>query len=116
VRCVGAISKERLDTLREADAIFIEEIQRAGLYRDIWQALAVLLPVRSVGVQGDERTYEEVCSLRAVTSEDAMTADWFRFPPDVLARASTRICNEVEHINRVLYDVTSKPPATIEWE
>jgi GMP synthase (glutamine-hydrolysing) len=116
VRCVGAITRERLDTLREADAIFIEEIQRAGLYRDIWQALAVLLPVRSVGVQGDERTYEEVCSLRAVTSEDAMTADWFRFPPDVLARASTRICNEVQGINRVLYDVTSKPPATIEWE
>ena len=116
VRCVGALTKERLDTLREADAIFIEEIQRAGLYRDIWQALVVLLPVRSVGVQGDERTYEEVCSLRAVTSEDAMTADWFRFPPDVLARASTRICNEVRHINRVLYDVTSKPPATIEWE
>ncbi len=116
VRCVGAITKERLDTLRDADAIFIEEIQRAGLYRDIWQALAVLLPVRSVGVQGDERTYEEVCSLRAVTSEDAMTADWFRFPPDVLARASSRICNEVQHINRVMYDVTSKPPATIEWE
>ncbi len=116
VRCVGAITKERLETLREADAIFIDEIVRAGLYRDIWQALVVLLPVRSVGVQGDERTYEEVCSLRAVTSEDAMTADWFRFPPEVLARVSTRICNEVRHINRVMYDVTSKPPATIEWE
>ncbi len=116
VRCVGAITKERLDTLRAADAIFIDEIQKAGLYGDIWQALVCLLPVRSVGVQGDERTYEEVCSLRAVTSEDAMTADWFRFPPDVLQRVSNRICNEVKHINRVLYDVTSKPPGTIEWE
>ncbi len=116
VRCIGAVSKERLDTLRDADAIFIEEIQKAGLYGDIWQALVCLLPVRSVGVQGDERTYEEVCSLRAVTSEDAMTADWFRFPPEVLQRVSNRICNEVKHINRVLYDVTSKPPGTIEWE
>ena len=116
VRCIGAVTKERLDTLRAADAIFIEEITNAGLYRDIWQALVCLLPVRSVGVQGDERTYEEVCSLRAVTSEDAMTADWFRFPPEVLQRVSNRICNEVKHINRVLYDVTSKPPGTIEWE
>jgi GMP synthase (glutamine-hydrolysing) len=116
VRCVGAVTKERLDTLRDADVIFIEEITKAGLYNDIWQALVCLLPVRSVGVQGDERTYEEVCSLRAVTSEDAMTADWFRFPPDVLQRISNRICNEVKHINRVLYDVTSKPPGTIEWE
>ncbi len=116
VRCIGAIDKERLDTLREADAIFIDEITKAGLYGDIWQALVCLLPVRSVGVQGDERTYEEVCSLRAVTSEDAMTADWFRFPPDVLARCANRICNEVPRINRVLYDITSKPPGTIEWE
>mgnify|MGYP001617379549 CR=1 FL=1 len=116
VRCVGEITKVRLDTLRDADAIFIEEIQKAGLYGDIWQALVCLLHVRSVGVQGDERTYEEVCSLRAVTSEDAMTADWFRFPPDVLQRVSNSICNEVKHINRVLYDVTSKPPGTIEWE
>ncbi|HEO72254.1 MAG TPA: glutamine-hydrolyzing GMP synthase, partial [Candidatus Hydrogenedentes bacterium] len=116
VRCVGAVTKERLDTLRDADAIFIDEIRRAGLYRNIWQALVCLLPVRSVGVQGDERTYEEVCALRAVTSEDAMTADWFRFPPEVLQRTANRICNEVEHINRVLYDVTSKPPGTIEWE
>lgn len=116
VRCVGEVTKERLDTLREADAIFVEEIKRAGLYDSIWQALVVLLPVRSVGVQGDERTYEEACSLRAVTSEDAMTADWFRFPYDVLQRAASRICNEVRQINRVLYDVTSKPPATIEWE
>ena len=116
VRCIGEITKERLDTLREADLIFIEEIKRAGLYGAIWQALVCLLPVRSVGVQGDERTYEEVCSLRAVTSEDAMTADWYRFPPEVLQRIASRICNEVQHINRVLYDVTSKPPGTIEWE
>jgi GMP synthase (glutamine-hydrolysing) len=116
VRCIGEVTRERLATLRDADAIFIDEIRRAGLYDDIWQALVCLLPVRSVGVQGDERTYEEVCSLRAVTSEDAMTADWFRFPPEVLQRASNRICNEVKHINRVLYDVTSKPPGTIEWE
>lgn len=116
VRCIGAITRERLNTLRDADAIFIDEIQSAGLYDAIWQALVCLLPVRSVGVQGDERTYEEVCSLRAVTSEDAMTADWFRFPPEVLQRVSNRICNEVKHINRVMYDVTSKPPGTIEWE
>jgi len=116
VRCIGEVTRERCDTLRDADAIFIEEIRRAGLYDQIWQALVCLLPVRSVGVQGDERTYEEVCSLRAVTSEDAMTADWFRFPPEVLQRAANRICNEVKHINRVLYDVTSKPPGTIEWE
>ncbi len=116
VRCVGAITRERLETLREADAIFIDEIKKSGLYGDIWQALVCLLPVRSVGVQGDERTYEEVCSLRAVTSEDAMTADWFRFPPEVLQRVANRICNEVKHINRVLYDISSKPPSTIEWE
>jgi GMP synthase (glutamine-hydrolysing) len=116
VRCIGAVTKERLDTLRDADDIFIEEIKNAGLYGEIWQALVDLLPVRSVGVQGDERTYEEVCSLRAVTSEDAMTADWYRFPDEVLQRVSNRICNEVKHINRVLYDVTSKPPGTIEWE
>jgi GMP synthase (glutamine-hydrolysing) len=116
VRVIGEITRERCDTLRQADAIFIDEIRSAGLYDDIWQALVCLLPVRSVGVQGDERTYEEVCTLRAVTSEDAMTADWFRFPPEVLQRISNRICNEVKHINRVLYDVTSKPPGTIEWE
>jgi GMP synthase (glutamine-hydrolysing) len=116
VRVIGEITRARCDTLREADAIFIDEIRKAGLYDEIWQALVCLLPVRSVGVQGDERTYEEVCSLRAVTSEDAMTADWFRFPPEVLQRIANRICNEVKHINRVLYDVTSKPPGTIEWE
>jgi len=116
VRVIGEVTRERCDTLRDADAIFIDEIRKAGLYDEIWQALVCLLPVRSVGVQGDERTYEEVCSLRAVTSEDAMTADWYRFPPEVLQRIANRICNEVARINRVLYDVTSKPPGTIEWE
>jgi GMP synthase (glutamine-hydrolysing) len=116
IRCIGEVTRERLDTLREVDAIFIEEIRKAGLYGEIWQALACLLPVKSVGVQGDERTYEEVCSLRAVTSEDAMTADWYRFPPEVLQAAANRICNEVERVNRVLYDITSKPPGTVEWE
>ncbi len=116
VRCIGEVTKERLDTLREVDAIFIEEIRKAGLYGKIWQALADLLPVKSVGVQGDGRTYREVCTLRAVTSEDAMTADWFRFPYEVLQICSSRICNEVSGVNRVLYDITSKPPGTIEWE
>jgi len=116
VRCIGECTKERLDTLRDVDAIFTEEIRAAGLYDDIWQGLADLLPVKSVGVQGDHRTYKEVCTLRAVTSEDAMTADWFRMPPEVLQRASSRICNEVAGVNRVLYDITSKPPGTIEWE
>ena len=116
VRCVGEVTKERLDTLRDVDAIFIEEIRKAGLYDKIWQALADLLPVKSVGVQGDERTYKEVCTLRAVTSEDAMTADWYRMPYDVMQRCAVRICNEVKGVNRVLYDITSKPPGTIEWE
>jgi GMP synthase (glutamine-hydrolysing) len=116
VRCIGAITKERLDTLRDVDDIFIEEITKAGLYGEIWQALADLLPVKSVGVQGDKRTYREVCTLRAVTSEDAMTADWYRMPPDVLQTIASRICNEVSGVNRVLYDITSKPPGTIEWE
>ncbi len=116
VRCIGEVTKERLDTLRDIDAIFIDEIRKAGLYGDIWQAFADLLPVKSVGVQGDERTYREVCTLRAVTSEDAMTADWYRMPYDVLQRSSARICNEVKGVNRVLYDISSKPPATIEWE
>ena len=116
VRCIGEVTKERLDTLRDVDAIFIDEIRKAGLYDKIWQALADLLPVKSVGVQGDERTYREACTLRAVTSEDAMTADWYRMPYDVLQRAASRICNEVSGVNRVLYDITSKPPGTIEWE
>jgi GMP synthase (glutamine-hydrolysing) len=116
VRILGEITSPRLAILREADAIFLEEIRAADLYHDIWQAFAVLLPVRSVGVMGDFRTYDHVVALRAVTSRDGMTADWFPFPPDVLARISNRIINEVEGVNRVTYDISSKPPATIEWE
>ncbi len=116
IRILGAVSAVRLDVLRAADAIYIEEIRAAGLYDDIWQAFAVLLPVRSVGVMGDARTYENVVALRAVTSRDGMTADWFPFPPDVMGRISNRIINEVRGVNRVVYDVSSKPPATIEWE
>ncbi len=116
IRVLGAVSDEALDVLRRADAIYLEEIRAAGLYDEIWQAFAVLLPVRSVGVMGDYRTYENVVALRAVTSTDGMTADWFAFPPDVLARMSNRIINEVRGVNRVVYDVSSKPPATIEWE
>ncbi|MCM8813704.1 MAG: glutamine-hydrolyzing GMP synthase [Candidatus Omnitrophica bacterium] len=116
VRVIGSLTKQRLDILRQADLRFIEEIKNAGLYRDIWQAFAVLLPVKSVGVMGDERTYENVVALRAVTSVDGMTADWAHIPPDVLARVSNRIINEVKGVNRVVYDISSKPPATIEWE
>ena len=107
---------ERVATLQKADAIYLEEIRQAGLYDQIWQAFAVLLPVRSVGVMGDFRTYANVVALRAVTSQDGMTADWYAFPHDVLGRISSRICNEVKGVNRVVYDVSSKPPATIEWE
>jgi GMP synthase (glutamine-hydrolysing) len=116
IRILGDIEPTKLEILRQADAIYLEEIREAGLYNDIWQAFAVLLPIRSVGVMGDERTYENVLALRAVTSTDGMTADWFAFPPDVLARMSNRIINEVDGVNRVVYDVSSKPPATIEWE
>jgi len=116
IRILGEVTRERLEILRQADAIYLEEIRAAGLYDEIWQAFAVLLPVRSVGVMGDARTYENVLSLRAVTSRDGMTADWYPFPHDVLARISTRIINEVRGVNRVTYDVSSKPPATIEWE
>jgi GMP synthase (glutamine-hydrolysing) len=116
IRVLGDITRDRLETLREADAIYLEEIRAAGLYDSIWQAFAVLLPVRSVGVMGDARTYENVLALRAVTSRDGMTADWYPFPHDVLGRISTRIINEVRGVNRVTYDVSSKPPATIEWE
>jgi GMP synthase (glutamine-hydrolysing) len=116
IRIVSDVSRQKLDILREADAIYLEEIRSAGLYDSIWQAFAVLLPVQSVGVMGDERTYENVLGLRAVNSTDGMTADWYPFPYDVLARISSRIINEVNGINRVVYDVSSKPPATIEWE
>ncbi|MHB1168229.1 MAG: glutamine-hydrolyzing GMP synthase [Longimicrobiales bacterium] len=116
IRVLGAVGRGRLDVLREADAIYLEEIRAAGLYDDIWQAFAVLLPVHSVGVMGDARTYENVVALRAVTSRDGMTADWYPFPYDVLGRISNRIINEVAGVNRVCYDVSSKPPATIEWE
>src|SRR5690606_21536071 len=116
IRVLGAITEDRLDILREADAIYLDEIRAADLYDDIWQAFAVLLPVRSVGVMGDARTYDNVVALRAVTSRDGMTADWYPFPPDVLGRMSSRIINEVDGVNRVCYDISSKPPATIEWE
>jgi GMP synthase (glutamine-hydrolysing) len=116
IRCPGEITREKLDILRQADAIYLEEIRRAGLYDDIWQAFAVLLPVRTVGVMGDARTYEHVCALRAVTSVDGMTADFYAFDMGFLGRVANRIVNEVRGINRVTYDITSKPPGTIEWE
>jgi GMP synthase (glutamine-hydrolysing) len=116
IRIPGEVSKEKLETLRKADAVFLDEIRKAGLYDKIWQAFAVLLPVRSVGVMGDARTYEQVCALRAVSSVDGMTADFYPLPHELLGRAATRIINEVQGINRVVYDVTSKPPGTIEWE
>jgi GMP synthase (glutamine-hydrolysing) len=117
IRCLGEVSWERVERLRAADAIFIEELDRANLLRiGTQQAFAVLLPVRSVGVMGDGRTYKEVVALRAVTTEDFMTADWARLPSELLARTSRRIVNEVQGVNRVVLDITSKPPATIEWE
>ena len=116
IRILGEVTEARLDPLRQADAILLEEIKNAGLYQDIWQALAVFLPVQSVGVMGDLRTYENVIALRCVTSTDAMTADFAHIPPEVLGRISNRIINEVKGINRVVYDISSKPPATIEWE
>jgi GMP synthase (glutamine-hydrolysing) len=116
VRVLGSITRERLDLLRSADAIFVEEVKKAGLYREIWQGFVVLLPVKSVGVMGDGRTYEHVVAIRAVSSVDGMTADWSRIPHEVLATMSSRITNEVRGINRVVYDISSKPPSTIEWE
>jgi GMP synthase (glutamine-hydrolysing) len=116
IRCIGDITEANLEILRESDAIVIEEIRAAGLYKAIWQAFAVILPIRSVGVMGDERTYDKVIAVRAVTSLDGMTADWAHIPYDVLGRISGRIINEVRGVNRVVYDITSKPPGTIEWE
>jgi GMP synthase (glutamine-hydrolysing) len=116
IRIIGEVTPERLAILRHADEIFVEELHRAGLYTVIWQAFAVLVPVQTVGVMGDSRTYEHVCVLRAVTSTDGMTADWYPLPHEVLGRIASRITSEVRGINRVCYDVTSKPPATIEWE
>jgi GMP synthase (glutamine-hydrolysing) len=116
IRCLGEVSAARVEVLRKADRIVRDEIRAAGYYEKLWQVFAVLLPVRSVGVMGDDRTYEETCVIRAVESTDAMTADWARLPYDLLARMSSRIINEVRGINRVTYDISSKPPATIEWE
>jgi len=116
VRIVGEVSQERIKTLRDADAVLLQEIKRAGLYHQLWQAFAVLLPVKSVGVMGDRRTYQSVVVIRLVQSVDGMTADWAAVDPALLSRISNRIVNEVEGVNRVVYDVTSKPPGTIEWE
>jgi GMP synthase (glutamine-hydrolysing) len=116
VRVLGEVTRSRLKILRQADAIVIDEMRKADLYYKVWQSFAVLVPVKTVGVMGDGRTYENLIALRVVESVDAMTADWVRLPPEVLARISNRIINEVRGVNRVCYDISSKPPATIEWE
>lgn len=116
IRIVGEVTWERLEILRKADAILIEEVKQAGLYRELWQSFAVLAAIRSVGVMGDERTYAYPIIIRAVTSDDAMTADWARLPYDLLERISQRVINEVPGVNRVALDISSKPPSTIEWE
>jgi GMP synthase (glutamine-hydrolysing) len=116
IRIVGDITKERLDILRHADDIVVEEIKRAGLYRELWMGFAILAPIRSVGVMGDQRTYEDTIVVRAITSQDAMTADWAKLPYELLERISNRVINVVNGVNRVVYDISSKPPATMEWE
>ena len=116
IRCPGKITVEKLDILRNADAIYIDQIKKHGLYNKIWQAFAVILPVKTVGVMGDSRTYDYVCALRAVTSIDGMTADYYPFEHEFLSETATKIINNVNGINRVTYDITSKPPGTIEWE
>jgi GMP synthase (glutamine-hydrolysing) len=116
VRCLGEVTRERLEALRGADAIIEEEVRAAGLYESIWQSFGVLLPVKSVGVMGDFRTYAEALAVRAVSSRDGMTADWVPLPYDLLSTISRRVTNEVKGINRVVYDISSKPPATIEWD
>jgi GMP synthase (glutamine-hydrolysing) len=116
IRVLGEVTEDRLKILREADVIVLQEIRAAGLYEKVWQSFAVLLPIKTVGVMGDERSYENVIALRVVDSQDGMTADWVPLPADLLARISNRIINEVRGVNRVVYDISSKPPATIEWE
>jgi GMP synthase (glutamine-hydrolysing) len=116
IRVLGEVTRARLETLRAADAIVLDEVRKAGLSRQLWQSFAILTPIKSVGVMGDGRTYADAIAIRAVTSDDAMTADWARLPYDVLATISNRIVNEVAGVNRVVYDISSKPPATIEWE
>ena len=116
IRCPGDITRDKLDILRKAAAVYIDQIRKHGLYDEIWQAFAVLLPVKTVGVMGDGRTYDYVVGLRAVTSTDGMTADFYQFDMKFLGKTATRIINEVKGVNRVVYDVTSKPPGTIEWE
>ena len=116
IRIIGEVTPERLEKARGADFIVMDEIRQAGLYRQVWQSFAVVTPVRTVGVMGDKRTYDEVVAVRIVTSDDGMTADWARVPYDLLARISNRIVNEVAGVNRVVYDISSKPPGTIEWE
>jgi GMP synthase (glutamine-hydrolysing) len=116
IRIIGAVTRNRLSVLRQVDAILDEEIRGAGLYKKLWQSFAVLLPIKSVGIMGDQRTYENITAIRAVTSKDAMTADWAKLPNALLGAISNRIINEVRGVNRVVYDISSKPPSTIEWE